>query len=115
MKKYLGILVDYKLNVSYWCHLAAKRANAILGCVKRPGIEESDDSSTCTLASSGHIWSILCSSGYHTDHLDSDQPLLVKSFKFLPCEKQMKESGVCRLEKRRLTKEMIDPLKYPKN
>ncbi|CAM5155546.1 unnamed protein product [Natator depressus] len=40
-EKDLGVLVDHRMTMSHQCHIAVKKANAVLGCIRR-GISNRD-------------------------------------------------------------------------
>ncbi|XP_074934654.1 uncharacterized protein LOC142050170 [Phalacrocorax aristotelis] len=112
----LGVLVDRKLNMSEQCAAAAKRANRLLGCIKK-GITSREKEVTIPLYSAlvrPHLescvqfWSPLYKKD--VDRLEGVQRRATKMAKglgSLPYEDTLEELRLFRLEKRRPRGDLI--------
>ena len=48
-EKALGVTIDKKLNISQQCNVAAKKTNALLGCINRYIVSKSHTGNTSAL------------------------------------------------------------------
>ncbi|KAF7235973.1 hypothetical protein EYD10_17232 [Varanus komodoensis] len=96
-EKELGIVVDHKLSRSQQCDVAAKRANAILGCMSRSATSKSHE---------------LKKDADKLERVQKRATRWIQGLETKPCEERSKELDIFSLEKRTLKSDMVALFKY---
>jgi len=115
-EKELGVLVDEKLNTTWWCVLTAQKAGYILGCIRRrmPSRSRLVILPLYSALLRPHLES--CVQLWSTQHR-KDMELLKgvqrratkvsRGMEHLSCEERLRELGLFSLEKRRFWADLI--------